>query len=117
MRWTGSTCICSARRAGALLARKDQDRGRYRHRCAGFLDQCCQRLCGSQRIPYDGIDQNRYVARTFIQPTQQLRDRGVRMKLSAIRSIVEGKRIILIDDRSRGDDIPAHRSAVAGSGA
>ena len=44
------------------------------------------------------IRDSRYVARTFIQPTQQLRDRGVRMKLSAIRSIVEGKRIILIDD-------------------
>lgn len=45
-----------------------------------------------------GLIKNRYIGRTFIQPTQELRERGVRMKLSAITSIVKGKRIILIDD-------------------
>ncbi|MEJ7195161.1 amidophosphoribosyltransferase, partial [Staphylococcus epidermidis] len=38
------------------------------------------------------------VARTFIQPTQQLREQGVRVKLSAVKDIVEGKNIILVDD-------------------
>lgn len=50
-------------------------------------------------IPYElGLIKNQYVARTFIQPTQELREQGVRMKLSAVRGVVEGKRIIMVDD-------------------
>ena len=50
-------------------------------------------------IPYElGIIRNHYVGRTFIQPTQSVRELGVRMKHSANRSVVQGKRIILIDD-------------------
>ena len=45
-----------------------------------------------------GLIKNQYVARTFIQPTQALREQGVRMKLSAVKSVVKGKRIIVIDD-------------------
>ena len=46
----------------------------------------------------DGILRNRYVGRTFIQPTQEMRDLKVRMKLNPIDKILEGKDIILIDD-------------------
>jgi amidophosphoribosyltransferase len=50
-------------------------------------------------IPYaQGILRNRYMGRTFIQPTQQIRDLKVRLKLSPIKEIIAGKRIILIDD-------------------
>lgn len=50
-------------------------------------------------IPYElGIIRNHYVGRTFIQPTQSSREIGVRMKHSANRAVVEGKRIILVDD-------------------
>ncbi len=50
-------------------------------------------------LPYEmGLIKNQYVARTFIQPTQVLRDQGVRMKLSAVRGVVEGKRVVLVDD-------------------
>jgi amidophosphoribosyltransferase len=50
-------------------------------------------------IPYElGLIKNRYVGRTFIQPNQELRARGVRMKLSAVRKVVEGKRVVMIDD-------------------
>ncbi|MFP4661421.1 MAG: amidophosphoribosyltransferase [Halanaerobiales bacterium] len=45
-----------------------------------------------------GILRNRYVGRTFIQPTQEIRDLKVRIKLSPIREIIEGKRVILVDD-------------------
>lgn len=45
-----------------------------------------------------GLIENRYVARTFIQPTQELREQGVRMKLSAVRGVVKGKRVVVIDD-------------------
>jgi amidophosphoribosyltransferase len=50
-------------------------------------------------IPYElGLIKNRYVGRTFIQPNQELRAKGVRMKLSAVRKVVEGKRVVMIDD-------------------
>ncbi len=50
-------------------------------------------------IPFGtGLIKNRYVARTFIEPTQELRAMGVRLKLNALRDVVEGKRIIVIDD-------------------
>ena len=50
-------------------------------------------------LPYElGLIKNRYVGRTFIQPTQRQRERGVRMKLSAISAIVRDKRVVMIDD-------------------
>ena len=49
-------------------------------------------------IPYElGLIKNRYVGRTFIQPSQELREQGVKMKLSAVRGVVE-KRVVMIDD-------------------
>jgi amidophosphoribosyltransferase len=49
--------------------------------------------------PYElGLVKNKYIGRTFIQPSQTMREKGVRMKLSAVRSIVNGKRVVLIDD-------------------
>ncbi|NEG69430.1 amidophosphoribosyltransferase [Bifidobacterium choloepi] len=45
-----------------------------------------------------GLIKNQYIARTFIQPTQELREQGVRMKLSAVRSVVKGKRVVVLDD-------------------
>jgi amidophosphoribosyltransferase len=52
--------------------------------------------CG---LPYEvGIIRNHYVGRTFIQPTQSVRELGVRLKHSANRAVVAGKRIVLIDD-------------------
>lgn len=50
-------------------------------------------------IPYGfGFVKNRYVGRTFIQPTQGQRSAGVRIKLNALKSTVKGKRVVLIDD-------------------
>lgn len=51
------------------------------------------------KIPYtEGIIKNRYVGRTFIQPSQELREQGVRIKLNPLKENIEGKRIILVDD-------------------
>lgn len=50
-------------------------------------------------LPYEmGIIKNRYVGRTFIQPSQELREQGVKLKLAPVRGIVEGKRVVMIDD-------------------
>ncbi|MGA7219044.1 MAG: amidophosphoribosyltransferase [Candidatus Sulfotelmatobacter sp.] len=50
-------------------------------------------------IPFRfGLIRNHYVGRTFIEPSQSVRDFGVRLKLNTVRSLLEGKRVVLIDD-------------------
>ncbi|MGF7186072.1 amidophosphoribosyltransferase [Desulfitispora alkaliphila] len=50
-------------------------------------------------LPFEeGLMKNRYIGRTFIQPSQKMREQGVRLKLNAIASIVEGKRVVMVDD-------------------
>lgn len=50
-------------------------------------------------LPFDvGLIKNRYIGRTFIQPTQAGRDLGVRIKLNAVREVIAGRRVVLIDD-------------------
>lgn len=50
-------------------------------------------------LPYEmGLIKSKYVGRTFIQPTQEMREKGVKMKLSPVKSIVKGKRVVLVDD-------------------
>ena len=50
-------------------------------------------------LPYEmGLIKNKYIGRTFIQPTQSMREKGVKMKLSPVKTIVKGKRVVLVDD-------------------
>ena len=50
-------------------------------------------------IPFaDGLIKNRYVGRTFIQPTQAMREAGIRVKLNPLPDVLEGKRVVVIDD-------------------
>jgi amidophosphoribosyltransferase len=50
-------------------------------------------------VPFgDGLVQNRYVARTFIEPTQTMRQMGIRLKFNPLKSAVRGKRLIVVDD-------------------
>jgi amidophosphoribosyltransferase len=50
-------------------------------------------------IPFRfGLIRNHYVGRTFIEPSQSVRDFGVKLKLNPVRSVLEGKRVVLIDD-------------------
>jgi amidophosphoribosyltransferase len=50
-------------------------------------------------IPYgDGLYKNQYVGRTFIQPSQSLRDRGVKLKLNPLPDAIRGKRLVVVDD-------------------
>ncbi len=50
-------------------------------------------------IPYGmGIIRNQYMGRTFIEPTEQIRNMGVRLKLNVNRALIKGKRVILVDD-------------------
>ncbi len=50
-------------------------------------------------IPYaEGLIKNRYVGRTFIQPTQSMRESGIKMKLNPLKDVLKGQRVILVDD-------------------
>ncbi len=50
-------------------------------------------------IPYaEGLIKNRYVGRTFIQPTQTMRESGIKMKLNPLKDVLAGKRVIIVDD-------------------
>jgi amidophosphoribosyltransferase len=50
-------------------------------------------------IPYaEGLIKNRYVGRTFIQPTQSMREVGIRLKLNPLKDVLNGKRILIVDD-------------------
>ncbi|MGA7935255.1 MAG: amidophosphoribosyltransferase [Kovacikia sp.] len=46
----------------------------------------------------EGLIKNRYVGRTFIQPTQSMRESGIRMKLNPLKDVLEGKRVVIVDD-------------------
>lgn len=46
----------------------------------------------------EGLIKNRYVGRTFIQPTQAMRESGIKMKLNPLKDVLNGKRVIIIDD-------------------
>ncbi len=85
--------------SGKLLARKEKQDADI---VIGVPDSSLSAAIGyaeESGLPYElGLIKNRYVGRTFIQPTQQQRERGVRMKLSAISAIVRGKRVVMIDD-------------------
>ena len=60
---------------------------------------CALGYAEASGIPYgDGIVKNRYVGRTFIQPTQEMRQMGIRIKLNPLPSMIQGKRLVVIDD-------------------
>ena len=70
----------------------------------------------SAGIPYgDGLVKNRYVGRTFIQPSAQMRAGGVRLKLNPLPENIRGKRLVVVDDSIvRGTTTPGHRDAARG---
>ncbi|GGJ09830.1 amidophosphoribosyltransferase [Alicyclobacillus cellulosilyticus] len=84
---------------GRILARKHPAQGDI---VIGVPDSSISAAAGfaeASGIPLEmGLVKNRYIARTFIQPSQELRDAGVRLKLNAVRSVVDGRRVVLIDD-------------------
>jgi amidophosphoribosyltransferase len=50
-------------------------------------------------IPYgEGFVKNRYIGRTFIQPSQTIRQLGIRLKLNPLREVIQGKRLVVVDD-------------------
>ena len=95
----GAAVSSARQRAGAFLAAEHPVEADV---VIGVPDSGLDAALGYARqsgIPYGmGFIKNKYIGRTFIQPSQELREKGVRMKLSAVRTIVKGKRVVLVDD-------------------
>jgi len=93
-------CVHTARlNAGSFLA---QEHPVSADVVIGVPDSGLDAALGFSRksgIPYEvGFIKNRYIGRTFIQPTQEERDRAVRIKLNTIKASIKDKRVVLIDD-------------------
>ena len=95
----GSSVHIARQRAGAFLALEHPVQADI---VIGVPDSGLDAAMGYARqsgIPYGmGFIKNKYIGRTFISPTQDLRENAVNIKLNPIRSVVEGKRVVLIDD-------------------
>ncbi|WP_409969348.1 amidophosphoribosyltransferase [Bengtsoniella intestinalis] len=95
----GSSVQIARQRAGAFLA---LDHPVQADIVIGVPDSGLDAALGYSRqsgIPYGiGFIKNKYIGRTFISPTQTMRENEVNIKLNAIRSVVAGKRVILVDD-------------------
>ncbi|MDD3766890.1 MAG: amidophosphoribosyltransferase [Eubacteriales bacterium] len=95
----GSSVYEARKQAGRILAREHKVDADL---VIGVPDSGIDAAIGyseESKIPYGiGLVKNRYIGRTFIYPTQEQRERGVEIKLSAIESSVQGKRIVMIDD-------------------
>ena len=92
---------CGKTTCGRLLARRDVG-SLEADVVVGVPDSSLSAAIGYSEesgLPYEmGLVKNRYVGRTFIEPTQQQRDMGVRLKLSANAAVIRGKRLVLVDD-------------------
>lgn len=95
----GVSVTLARQRAGAMLAKEHPVEADL---VVGVPDSGLDAAVGYAResgIPYTmGFTKNKYIGRTFIAPDQSLRESGVNLKLNPIRSVVEGKRVVLIDD-------------------
>ena len=95
----GSSVHVARQRAGAFLALEHPVQADV---VVGVPDSGLDAALGYARqsgIPYGmGFIKNKYIGRTFIAPTQTMRENDVNIKLNPVRSVVEGKRVVLIDD-------------------
>ncbi len=95
----GQSVALARQQAGACLAREHPV---HADLVIGVPDSGLDAAIGYSResgIPYAiGFTKNKYIGRTFIAPEQEMREAGVNLKLNPIRSVVEGKRLVLIDD-------------------
>ncbi len=95
----GMNVHMSRRNAGKILAKKYPVNADV---VMGVPDSSISSALGysfESGIPYDaGLVKNKYMGRSFIEPTQFLRERAVSLKLTPVKSVVEGKNIVLIDD-------------------
>lgn len=95
----GKTIYLARRKAGQILAKECPADGDIVISAPDSGTVAAIGYAEASGIPYDeGLIKNRYVGRTFIQPSEELREQGVKIKLNVLEENVEGKRVVLVDD-------------------
>ena len=98
-RLSGTTVHEARREMGRILAREHPTDADLVIAVPQTAHSAAQGYAEVSGIPYgDGLIKNNYVGRTFIQPSQSLRDRGVKLKLNPLPDSIRGKRLVVIDD-------------------
>jgi amidophosphoribosyltransferase len=98
-RLSGTTVHEARREMGRILAREHPTDADMVIAVPQTAHSAAQGYAEFSGIPYgDGLIKNNYVGRTFIQPSQSLRDRGVKLKLNPLPDSIRGKRLVVIDD-------------------
>ncbi|MFH0788005.1 MAG: amidophosphoribosyltransferase [Pseudomonadota bacterium] len=107
------------KRLGQMLAREYQPQGDLTMPFPDSGNYAAIGYAEASKIPFEmGVIRNHYVGRTFIQPSQSMRDFGVRVKLNPVRSVLKGKRVVIIEDSIiRGTTSRTRVQAVRSAGA
>lgn len=96
---SGQSIIVARQKMGAHLAREHPVDADYVISTPESGTPAAIGYAQESGIPYaQGLVKNSYVGRTFIQPTQTIRQLGIRLKLNPLREIIEGKRLVVVDD-------------------
>ncbi|MDD5153857.1 MAG: amidophosphoribosyltransferase [Desulfovibrionales bacterium] len=115
----GTNVYMTRKRMGELLAREAQVQGDF---VMPFPDSGNYAAVGAAQasgIPFEiGVIRNHYVGRTFIQPSQTMRDFGVKVKLNPVRCLLKNKRVIIVEDSIiRGTTSRTRVHTIRGAGA
>lgn len=95
----GKSVYVSRREAGKILARECPAEADIVISAPDSGTVAAIGYAEASEIPYDeGLIKNKYIGRTFIESTQEMREQGVKIKLNVLRENVEGKRLVLVDD-------------------
>jgi amidophosphoribosyltransferase len=107
------------KRLGQMLAKEFQPQGDLTMPFPDSGNYAALGFAEASHMPFEmGVIRNHYVGRTFIQPSQSMRDFGVRVKLNPVRSVLKGKRVVIIEDSIiRGTTSRTRVQAVRSAGA
>ena len=107
------------KRLGHMLAKEFQPQGDLTMPFPDSGNYAALGFAEASKMPFEmGVIRNHYVGRTFIQPSQSMRDFGVRVKLNPVRSVLKGKRVVIIEDSIiRGTTSRTRVQAVRSAGA
>ncbi len=95
----GRNVHVARRRMGQILAREHPANADVVVAVPDSGTSAAMGFSDASALPFEvGLVKNRYVGRTFIQPDQATRDLGVRIKLNPLREVIEGRRVVLVDD-------------------